>query len=58
MQFLPSSLSKQTMHSFSLIVLFYISSELRRSKLISEPSNFSHVAHMGASEGKDIIKDV
>jgi len=31
--------------------------ELRKSKQISGPSNFSHVAHMGPGEGMGIIQD-
>ena len=30
----------------------------RRSQLISIPTNFSHVVHMGPGEGLEIIKDL
>jgi len=30
----------------------------RRSKLISNPTNFNHVAHMGPGDGMQILRDL
>lgn len=30
----------------------------KRSKLISNPTNFNHVAHMGPGDGMQILKDL
>lgn len=41
----------------------YVSREMlrdpeKRSKLISNPTNFNHVAHMGPGDGMQILKDL
>ena len=34
-----------------------VRAELRRSKLISAPSNFSHIGHIGPEEKVNIVQD-
>lgn len=36
---------------FFMLILFVCSNTDRRSKLISAPTNFNHISHMGPGEG-------
>ena len=41
---------------FHLLFFLFFSASDRRSKLISAPSNFNHISHMGPGEGLQMQK--